>query len=112
LGHDNHYTVPDDWQPALNAGLGADGKVVVGFRPEAVVISESGDLGSSVYASDLHGGHSMLHLEIAPGEIVHARASREVDYPIGEPRRFGLDPAMARFFNPETELTLSKNGAG
>jgi multiple sugar transport system ATP-binding protein len=107
----NQYRVPDDWLPALTGQLDSDGKVIVGFRPEAVQISENGSLGASVYASDLQGGHSMLHLELTPDDIVHARVGREIDHTIGETVRFDLDAAMVRFFNPTSEKAVRKGGA-
>lgn len=107
----NQYRVPDDWLPALTGQLDSDGKVIVGFRPEAVQISENGSLGASVYASDLQGGHSMLHLELTPDDLVHARVGREIDHTIGETVRFDLDAAMVRFFNPTSEKAVRKGGS-
>lgn len=107
LTGDNHYPVPDRWRGMLEASLPDDGRVIVGFRPEAVRAGADAPLRSTVYADDLHGGYNMLHLEIAPGEIVHGRVARGMNIPIGQPVRFGLDPAMVRFFHPETELALA-----
>ena len=101
------FPVDDVWRSALG-GLGADGKVIVGFRPEAAHLSAAGALRGATYASDLHGGYRLLHVELAPGQIVHVRASRQTNYGIGEHLRFDLDPAMVRFFHPQTELALSK----
>jgi multiple sugar transport system ATP-binding protein len=105
LPGDNRYAVPDPWKPVLQRELGSDGKVIVGFRPEAANVIETGPLAASVYADDLHGGYTMLHLSLG-SEIVHARASRQVSYPIGTALHFDLDPAMVRFFNPQTEIAL------
>ncbi|MBK8020117.1 MAG: ABC transporter ATP-binding protein [Chloroflexi bacterium] len=106
LPGNNSVPVPDRWRAALERGLPKDGKVVLGFRPEAVRLGDAGALGASVYADDLHGGYSMLHLELEGGEIVHGRAAREVQKPLGSRVRFGLDPDMMRFFNPETEMAI------
>jgi multiple sugar transport system ATP-binding protein len=100
----NGYLVPAEWQHSL--ARVDTGEVVLGFRPEAAVVSADGPLAASVYASDLHGGFSMLHLEIAPGVIVHARASRQTTYPIGTQVRFGLTPDMVRFFDPKSEAAI------
>jgi multiple sugar transport system ATP-binding protein len=102
----NRYTVPDQSRAILEHALGSDGQVIVGFRPEAASVNGSGPLQATVYADDLHGGYSMLHLELSDGQIVHARAGRGVDYPIGAPVKFDLDPAMVRFFHPESEKAL------
>ena len=108
VGYGVHYRVPMEWQSALNKGLNGSGKVVLGFRPEAIRLREDGQFKASVYASDLHGGYSMLHLDLGKDEIVHGRVSREIDYDIGANLSFDLDPAMVRFFHPETEVALKK----
>lgn len=106
----NTYTVPDAWRRALEMSLPDSGKVILGFRPEAVVVSPEGALNSVVYADDLHGGYSMLHLELPDSSIVHARVGREFSFPIGAPLRFDVDPQMVRFFNPVTEKAIRLNG--
>ena len=59
------------------------------------------------YADDLHGAYSMLHLSVGDQQqIVHARANREVTFPIGALLRFDLDPEMVRFFDPKTEAAI------
>jgi multiple sugar transport system ATP-binding protein len=100
----NGYTVPAAWQHSL-ARL-EQGEVVLGFRPEAATVSADGPFSATVYASDLHGGFTMLHLEIALGVIVHARASRQINYPIGTQVRFDLNPDLIRFFDPKTEAAI------
>jgi multiple sugar transport system ATP-binding protein len=111
LGDDNYFTVSDDWRAALGKSLDTDGAVVVGFRPEAAHVKSEGQLGGLTYASDMHGGYSMLHIELGSKQIVHVRSRRSVFFNIGEPIRFELDPAMVRFFHPKTELALHTNGA-
>lgn len=106
----NHLTVPSEWKTVLEQGLDAEGNVIVGFRPEAAQVNDTGELTAPVYADDLHGGYSMLHLELLPNEIVHARAGRGEHYDIGTVLRFDLDPKMVRFFDPKTELAFQKEG--
>ncbi|MBP8972275.1 MAG: ABC transporter ATP-binding protein [Anaerolineae bacterium] len=105
LRADVAYQVPGDWVPALNRALGGAGEVILGFRPEAATVNNEG-LPATVYATDLLGGYTMLHLEIGDHEIIHARASRETHYPIGTALHFALDPAMVRFFDPQTEKAI------
>lgn len=50
-------TVPPAWQPAL-AALPSD-DVILGFRPEAAQVSDTGALRGTVYASDLHGSYTI-----------------------------------------------------
>jgi multiple sugar transport system ATP-binding protein len=108
----NQIPVAERWRPALERGLDSDGKVIVGFRPEAAQVNnDSGDLRGTVYASDLYGGYSMMHLELSDGAVVHARAGREVGYPIGAQVRFNLNPEMVRFFHPQTEMALVNGSA-
>ena len=101
------YPVPDKWRSSLESGLPVSGKVIIGFRPEAVRLGEGSPLSAGVYADDLHGGYSMLHLELADGVVIHARSGRGASYEIGTPIKYDLDPTMVRFFNPETEKSLS-----
>jgi ABC-type sugar transport system ATPase subunit len=105
-GGANTMQVPAKWKPTLDSSLPDDGSVVLGFRPEAVRAREDGHLQATVYASDLHGGFSMLHLEIGADKVVHGRAERDAAHAIGELQRFDLNPAMVRFFHPQTEAAL------
>ncbi len=107
LSAGNVYSVPTPWQAALQRGIGSDGKVILGFRPEAAAVSANGELGAQVYSSDLHGSFTMLHLNLDQNEIVHVRTARQTSYPIGSAIRFDLDPRMVRFFNPQTEAAIS-----
>jgi multiple sugar transport system ATP-binding protein len=104
LPGDNRYPLPDPWQRAF----ARDGEVIVGFRPEAVIVSGQGPIAARVYADDLHGAYTMLHLALGDENlIVHARAGRELSYPIDTPVRFDLDPQLVRFFDPQTELAIA-----
>jgi multiple sugar transport system ATP-binding protein len=106
LPNHNRYPVPERWKAAL-APL-RDHDLMVGFRPEAARVRGDGPLTAQVYADDMHGSFTILHLALEEGEsILHARASREVNYPIGTPIHFDLDPEMVRFFDPRTEAALT-----
>lgn len=100
------YAVPTDWVPALNKTVKGDGKIILGFRPEAAQIAENGPLGAKVYANDMHGGYAMLHLDIGNNQIVDVRANRGTFYTINTSVCFGLNPAMVRFFDPATEAAI------
>ncbi|MDX2160022.1 MAG: ABC transporter ATP-binding protein [bacterium] len=105
-------TVPGAYRAALDHALNdSDGAVIVGFRPEALRVNVTdGECSGVVYADDLHGGYSMLHLELADDVIIHGRMSRDTAHPIGETMVFDIDPAMMRFFHPKTELAIHING--
>ena len=107
-GADNHYSVPPDWRRALDEALGGEGEVIVGFRPEAAIVSDEGTLAGQVYASDLHGAYTMLHVNMNEHDIIHIRSDRLVLHPIGTPVRFDINPEMVRFFDPRTEKAISR----
>ncbi len=102
----NAYPVPEAWLPALQQAVGREGEVIVGFRPEAADIVDDGPLAGRVYAEDLYGGYTMLHLELETDEIIHVRTNRQLILPIDSTARFALDPAMVRFFHPQTEAAI------
>jgi multiple sugar transport system ATP-binding protein len=102
------FDVDNWWRKTLSSDLNADGEVIIGFRPEAARVHADGKLSGSTYASDMHGGYSMLHIEITPGQVIHVRSGRQTLYDIGENLKFDLDPERVRFFNPQTEKALQK----
>ena len=106
LPGDNRYRVPESWRTALGEKLRGD-EVIVGFRPEAALVNEDGQLTARVYADELHGAYRVLHLAIgSENTIVHVRAGRDAIHPIGALIHFDLDPEMVRFFDPKTESAL------
>jgi len=105
------FSIPNAYNVALNQALNdTGGKVIVGFRPEAVRVGDSGEIAAHVYADDLHGGYSMLHFELDDGVIVHGRVGRDSHHTIGTGLQFGVDPAMVRFFHPVTEQAIQPSG--
>ena len=107
LPGDNRYSTPEAWRKSLDGGK----DVVIGFRPEAAQIKADGALAGEVYASDMHGAYTMLHINLNGGDIVHIRGDRQTLYPIGASVRFDLNPEMARFFNPETEKAIRREAS-
>lgn len=106
----NKYSVPSEWHSVLQAEKNGKDDMVIGFRPEAAQIKADGPLVGEVYASELYGAHTMLHVNLED-EIVHIRSDRATRYPIGTQVRFDLNPEMVRFFNPQTELAVTPKGA-
>lgn len=106
----NLYNVTHGWHTALTRDLAGSDSVIVGFRPEAAHINETGAIAGEVYAIELLGAYTMLHvnLDANDNEIVHIRSDRQARYPIGTAVRFDLDPEMARFFNPQTEMAIKR----
>jgi multiple sugar transport system ATP-binding protein len=109
LPGDNLLTVADGWAGALKQALNGAGKVILGFRPEAALLSDEGTLAGEVYASDMHGAFTMLHVSMgSEGHIVHIRGERLLRYPIGTIVKIDLEPTMIRFFNSTSELAIRK----
>jgi len=107
----NRYAVPSAWSRPLSDALGGQGEVVLGFRPEAARVTPNGALAGEVYATDMHGGYTVLHVNINEDEIVHIRSDRQTSFPMGTPVRFDIDPEMVRFFDPRTEAAVRREGA-
>ena len=79
----------------------------LGFRPEAGQITPEGTMSAMVYATELYGAYTMLHLNI--GDVVfHIRGERGLNYEIGTVVRFDLDPEMLRLFDPQTEIAITR----
>jgi multiple sugar transport system ATP-binding protein len=103
----NHCPLSPAWKAAVQREMGGEGDVILGFRPEGGQITDAGTMSAEVYATELYGAYTMLHLNI--GDVVfHIRGERGIDYPIGATVRFDLDPEMLRLFNPQTEAALTR----
>ncbi len=107
----NRYTVPSTWTGPLNTALGGEQDVIVGFRPEAARVTPQGALTGEVYATDMHGGYTVLHVNINENEIVHIRSDRQTSYPMGTKVRFDIDPGMVRFFDPRSQRAVRGGAA-
>ncbi len=77
--------------------------VVIGFRPEAVVLQPGGPLSGTVISVGLHGSYTMLAIDIGAGEIINARVNRDMHVSMRDQVRFGLKPTMVRYFDPQSE---------
>jgi multiple sugar transport system ATP-binding protein len=108
LPGDNKYQVPESWQARLADALSGD-EVVIGFRPEATVVNGAGSLRAEVYADDLHGAYTVLHLALngADESIVHTRVQRGLGARMGDTVHFDLEPSMVRYFDPATESAIT-----
>jgi multiple sugar transport system ATP-binding protein len=110
-GAGNRLPILEERLPGLQKALGSDGAVVLGFRPEAAALSDSGSLVGEVYATDMHGAYKLLHVSLGGDDILHIRADRMVHYPIGALVRFDIRLDMERFFDPRTGRAIYSNGA-
>ncbi len=106
LPGDNRLPLPARWRSALADANLPDRRAILGFRPEAARVG-AGPLTARVYADDLHGPYTMLHLDLdGQRTIVHARAGRQLTVAIDTPINFDLDPSLLRFFHPTTERAI------
>ncbi len=104
--------IPAALWPGLAQALQGSGKVIVGFRPEAARIDPQGSLAGEVYATELQGGYSLLHIALHGSAIIQICADRAAMYPLGTPIRFEVEPTMLRFFDPSTETAIRLEVAG
>ena len=104
----NRYAPPQGWPETLSKSLGDGVQVIVGFRPESAQLQADGALSGTVYASDMHGAYTMLHINMNESDIVHVRGDRSILYHIGTSVRFDIQPDMARFFDPRTEKAIRR----
>lgn len=104
----NQYPIPAPWKAPLDRVTNGTGDVIVGFRPEAARLNPNGALSGQVYADDMHGAYTLLHVNLNGNDIVHIRSDRQTHYPIGTRVRFDLEPEMARFFDPQSEAALTR----
>jgi hypothetical protein len=101
-----------DWRPILDREIG-QGKLIIGFRPEAAEVTDVGTFKGTVFGSDLHGSYVMLHVRLssnlppADRPIVQVRAARDHAYGLDMPVSFNLNKELVRFFNPTTQDALS-----
>jgi multiple sugar transport system ATP-binding protein len=108
LPGENRYALPDRWRNAVGQAATSGDDVIVGFRPEAAQISDDGPIAGEVYASELYGAYTMLHVSLSTDEeVVHIRSSRLTRHELGSTVRFDLNPDMVRFFDAKTEATIN-----
>jgi multiple sugar transport system ATP-binding protein len=109
-GADNLLAIPPVYAAAVSGS--ASGVVIVGFRPEAAIVRETGPISGEVYAVDMHGSYKLLHVNVGSvgagdePNIVHVRSDRMGSHPLGSTVRFDVKPDMLRFFDPVSEKAL------
>jgi multiple sugar transport system ATP-binding protein len=109
-GGDNRFMVPDPWNKAVARGLGGAGEVILGFRPESAHLNPQGALSGQVYATNLHGSYTVVSANMNEGDVVHIRADRSINYPVGANVCFDHNAPMVRYFDPKTEKAIRDEG--
>lgn len=107
-GTDNRTLIPTPYLLPLKKTIGDQGEVILGFRPEAAQIKPDGEIKGEVYAIEMQGAYTMLHVSINTDEVLHIRSDRQVHFPIGTAVCFDLDPTMIRFFDPKTSQAIQQ----
>jgi multiple sugar transport system ATP-binding protein len=107
LAAENRCLLSPEWRTAVQKEVGGKGDLILGFRPEAAQITDSGKMAAEVYATELYGAYTMLHLKLED-VVLHIRGERGLNYPIGTVVRFDIDPQMVRLFDPKTEKALRR----
>ena len=96
---DSRYIPPTAWRDVLS------GRVVLGFRPETVIIDPAGQIPGTVFVVDLHGSYTMAIINCC-GLQIHARVDRDSALRVGDQVRLNLREAGIRFFDPASEKEL------
>jgi multiple sugar transport system ATP-binding protein len=110
IGDCGKSSLPPGWKAAIARALEGRDELLMGFRPEAARVSGSGGFAGEVYSTDMHGGYTVLHVRICGDEIVHIRSDRQTSYAMGTPVKFDLNPDMVRFFDPQSEAAIRREG--
>jgi multiple sugar transport system ATP-binding protein len=108
VGDCGRSPLPAGWNAPIARALDGRDEVLLGFRPEAARVSAGGTFAGEVYATDMHGAYTVLHVRICGDEIVHIRSDRQTSYAMGTPVTFDLNPDMIRFFDPRTESAIRR----
>jgi multiple sugar transport system ATP-binding protein len=103
----NALAIDAGWRDVLTNGPNGSPDVLIGFRPEAAKLAEDGGLAGEVYATELYGAYTLLHVRLQEEhDVVHIRSDRKAHYPIGAAVHFNLQPDMVRFFDPQSEAAM------
>jgi multiple sugar transport system ATP-binding protein len=106
LPGENSCAIPQGAYAPIAEAVNGSSDVIVGFRPEAVHLSSEAMLSGEVYATDMHGAYTMLHVDLGEENIIHIRGDRAEAYPIGTRVQFDIDPQMIRFFHPQIQKAI------
>ena len=87
------------------AGFPVGSRIVLGVRPED--LSPTGDAAGAVVSGrvvtlEALGAETLVHVDAGIGKPIIMRGGRETAARLGEMLHLTCNPAMARFFDPET----------
>lgn len=84
------------------------GKLIMGVRPEDVLISADGELSGTVFVVEPLGREDMIDIHVGKHSVV-ALVSTEQRIRAGDTIRFSLNPDKLQFFDPETNRSILWN---
>jgi ABC-type sugar transport system ATPase subunit len=102
----SEYDPGDQWRANIEAQVGNDQELILGFRPEAAQIVSERKIGADVFLVEMNGSNVLLDLRLSEDVIVRVRTHRGTDCAPGSKVSIDLNPQMVRFFNPATEAAL------
>ncbi len=92
----------------------APGPVLLGIRPEHVAVDGAGPpgegLAGTVTLAEHLGAETILHVEVAQGPVLVARADGRAPQRIGQPVTLTLDPRFCHLFDPAGPALLNAPG--
>ena len=98
----------------LNGARLAPGPVTLGVRPEHVSVDGAGPpdggLAGTVTLAEHLGAETILHVEVAQGPVLVARADGRAPQRIGQPVTLTLDPRFCHLFDPAGPALLNAPG--
>jgi multiple sugar transport system ATP-binding protein len=96
ISNGHRVGLPLEWAPALTSNSAGGGRVILGVRPEDIIILDSADpaaLPAEVYVSEALGNETLVRLQLSGQELV-ARAEASFEPAIGA--HVWVKPNMSR----------------
>jgi multiple sugar transport system ATP-binding protein len=103
------FTAAEKVSAAYAGKLPADGKVILGIRPEHIAVSgtnSDGSIAAKCLFAEPVGSRLLLNLELAPGVLVNVKAPTDVSVTKGETVYVRFPEKHAILFNGATERAL------
>jgi multiple sugar transport system ATP-binding protein len=100
--------VPPEWAPALSSNSASRGDVILGVRPEDIIILDSADaaaLPAEVYVSEALGNETLVRLQLKGQELV-ARAEASFEPAIGAQVWVKPNMSRAHLFDATSEARI------
>ena len=83
--------------------------MLVGIRPEHLVLREDGPLRIIVTAIEMLGGETIVHGDLPDGTALQAKVPGVFNPQIGQTLSLDFDPRFSHAFDPASERSLFDN---